>query len=53
MNVNKYTDWKKAFPTPLPEDAVMPDGYCEAKTSIESHNFKTTGPLLNPAMFLG
>jgi len=53
MNVNTYIDWKKDLPVPLPEDAVMPDGYCSMASSVASHNFKTTGPLLNPCMFLG
>lgn len=37
----------------MPDDYVYPDNFCSTKSYITSYSFKTTGPLLNPALYIG
>jgi glycerol uptake facilitator-like aquaporin len=35
------------------DDFEWPVDFCSTKTNIAAYNFKTTGPLLNPALYIG
>lgn len=45
------TDAKGAWV--IPDGFEFPDDYCSKLVYIKSYSFKTTGPLLNPALYLG
>lgn len=36
-----------------PDDWEYPDNYCSLRSNVDQFSFKTTGPLLNPALYIG
>ena len=49
-NTYKLPDWPNGK---MPDDYEYPDNYCTNTANISYYSFKTTGPLLNPALYVG